>query len=214
MISCGSEMSAGVFSIHDVGGRVAEHPLGADVEDLDHARGVSRDAREVRAVEDRALEGARAQQRRDVPHLRTRDDRIGLPAPQDRHLNHRGEMLDRGRTARWSRSARARVARRRRKDCRPIGHGVARACDARCAPHSCVRWTEKQRRPRTNVVKSGATCRAKAGPPSLICGPTDRLASLRGVHQRSTRCAGSSRHPDIGASGDAQCEACHDLGVR
>jgi len=44
---------------HHFGGRVAQHPLGADVEDLDDAPRVGGDAREVGAVEDRALQGAR-----------------------------------------------------------------------------------------------------------------------------------------------------------
>jgi hypothetical protein len=38
-------------------------PLGADVEDLDDALRVGGDAREVGAVEDRALQGARLEQR-------------------------------------------------------------------------------------------------------------------------------------------------------
>ena len=49
--------------VHHVGGGVAEHPLGADVEDLDDALGVGGDAREIGAVEDRALQRARLQQR-------------------------------------------------------------------------------------------------------------------------------------------------------
>src|SRR5438309_9280104 len=43
--------------IYHVGGRVAQHALGADVEDLNDALLVSGDAREVGAVKDRALEG-------------------------------------------------------------------------------------------------------------------------------------------------------------
>ena len=50
--------------VHHLGGRVAEHPLGADVEDLDDALRVGRDAREVGAVEDRALQRPRLQNRR------------------------------------------------------------------------------------------------------------------------------------------------------
>src|SRR5450759_4085938 len=50
----------GVIQIFNVG---AEHPLGADVEDLDDALRVGRDARKVSAVEDRALQGSRRQQR-------------------------------------------------------------------------------------------------------------------------------------------------------
>ena len=56
--SCGSEMSAGVIRFMTSSATVAEHALGADVEDLDDAFRVGRDAREVGAVEDRALEGA------------------------------------------------------------------------------------------------------------------------------------------------------------
>nr|WP_168202807.1 MULTISPECIES: hypothetical protein [unclassified Tardiphaga] len=44
--------------VHHVGGGIAEHPLGADVEDLDDALGVGGDAGEVRTVEDRALQRA------------------------------------------------------------------------------------------------------------------------------------------------------------
>jgi hypothetical protein len=39
--------------VHHLGGRVAQHALGADVEDLDDALRVGGDAREVGAVEDR-----------------------------------------------------------------------------------------------------------------------------------------------------------------
>jgi len=42
--------------VHHVGGGVTKHPLGADVEDLNDALGVGGDAREVGAVEDRALQ--------------------------------------------------------------------------------------------------------------------------------------------------------------
>ncbi len=49
--------------VHHFGGRVAQHALGADVEDLDHALGVGGDAREVGAVENRALQGAGLEQR-------------------------------------------------------------------------------------------------------------------------------------------------------
>jgi hypothetical protein len=43
--------------VHHFGGRVAQHPLGADVEDLNDALRVGGDAREVGAVENRALQG-------------------------------------------------------------------------------------------------------------------------------------------------------------
>src|SRR5664280_3901819 len=59
--SCGSEMSAGDL-VHHFAGRVAKHPLGADVEDLYDALGVGGDAREIGAVENRALQGARLEQ--------------------------------------------------------------------------------------------------------------------------------------------------------
>ena len=48
--------------VHHLGGRIAQHPLGADVEDLDHALGVGGDAREIRAIEDGALQGSRLEQ--------------------------------------------------------------------------------------------------------------------------------------------------------
>ncbi len=49
--------------VHHFGGRVAQHPLGADIEDLNDALRVGGDAREVGAVEDRALQGPRLEQR-------------------------------------------------------------------------------------------------------------------------------------------------------
>ena len=49
--------------VHHVGGRVAQHALGADVEDLDDALRVGGDAREVGAVENRVLQGPRLEQR-------------------------------------------------------------------------------------------------------------------------------------------------------
>ena len=49
--------------VHHFGGRVAQHALGADVEDLDDALRVGGDAREVGAVENRALQGPRLEQR-------------------------------------------------------------------------------------------------------------------------------------------------------
>ena len=49
--------------VHHFGGRVAQHPLGADVEDLNDALRVGGDAREVGAVENRALQGPRLEQR-------------------------------------------------------------------------------------------------------------------------------------------------------
>ena len=49
--------------VHHFGGRVAEHALGADIEDLNDALGVGGDAGEVGAVENRALQGSRLEQR-------------------------------------------------------------------------------------------------------------------------------------------------------
>ena len=49
--------------VHHVGGRVTQHPLGADVEDLDDALRVGGDAREVGAVEDRVLQRPGLEQR-------------------------------------------------------------------------------------------------------------------------------------------------------
>ncbi len=56
-------MSAGRDLVHHVGGRVAQHPLGADVEDLDDALRVGGDTRKVGAVENRTLQGPRLEQR-------------------------------------------------------------------------------------------------------------------------------------------------------
>ena len=50
-------------SVRHVGGRVAKHPLGADVEDLNDTVRVGGDAREVGSVEDRALQSPRLEQR-------------------------------------------------------------------------------------------------------------------------------------------------------
>src|SRR5918994_137896 len=67
--SCGSEMSAGVILFMTFGGGVPQHPLGADVENLDDAPGVGGDAGEIGTVEDRALQRASFQQRFCVAHL-------------------------------------------------------------------------------------------------------------------------------------------------
>ena len=48
--------------VHHVGGRVAQHALGADIEDLNDAFLVGGDAREVGAVENRVLQGPRFEQ--------------------------------------------------------------------------------------------------------------------------------------------------------
>jgi hypothetical protein len=48
--------------VHDLSCGVSQHPLGADVEELDNALRVGGDAREFCAVEDRALQRSRGQQ--------------------------------------------------------------------------------------------------------------------------------------------------------
>ena len=217
-ISCGVGDVGGRVLIHEIRRRVAEHPLGADVEDLDHPCGVRRDAREVRAVEDRALERARAQQRRDVPHLRTRDDRIGLSAPQGRHRNHRGEMLDRDRTARWSRSACRRCGSATEEGGSPEGHGVAPSTRCKMCSglvHSALQRSRDAVVRRTNVRESEAGSRANADPASsLFCGLVTIFVALRDVHQRST---GAVLFPCTRSSAllaTPSCEACRDLVAR
>jgi hypothetical protein len=81
MTSCGSEMSAGVICVHHVGGGVAEHPLGADVEDLDDALRVGGDAREVGAVKDRTLKGPRVEERLPVSNAYVGGSRISSAFP-------------------------------------------------------------------------------------------------------------------------------------
>ena len=49
--------------VHHVGGRVAQHPFGADVENLNDPLGISGDTRKVGAVENRALQRPRLEQR-------------------------------------------------------------------------------------------------------------------------------------------------------
>ena len=56
------DVGRGDFVDH-LGGRVAEHALGADVEDLDDALGVGGDARKVGAIENGALQRPRLQKR-------------------------------------------------------------------------------------------------------------------------------------------------------
>ena len=55
--------------VHHVGGRVAQHALGADIEDLNHAFLVGGDTREVGAIENRVLQGPRFQQSLFAAHL-------------------------------------------------------------------------------------------------------------------------------------------------
>ena len=65
--------------VHHLGGRVAEHPLGADIEDLDDALRVGGDAGEIGAVEDRALQGPRLEQRRGALRFPAHHRLRGLP---------------------------------------------------------------------------------------------------------------------------------------
>src|SRR5665213_3636945 len=53
--------------VHHFGGRVAQHPLRPDVEDLNDAIRVRGNTREIGAVEDRALQSARLEQRLLAP---------------------------------------------------------------------------------------------------------------------------------------------------
>src|ERR1700730_4719276 len=55
--SCGSEVGRRDL-VHHIGSGVAQHPLGADVEDLSDTLRVGGDTREVGAVENRALQSA------------------------------------------------------------------------------------------------------------------------------------------------------------
>ena len=55
--------------VHHLGGRVAQHALGADIEELNDAFLVGGDAREVGAVENRVLQRPRLEQRRFAPDL-------------------------------------------------------------------------------------------------------------------------------------------------
>ena len=64
---------AGVDPVDDFGGAVAQHALGADVEQLDDAFLVSGDDREIGAGEDRGLQGPRFEQRLPAPRF---DDAI------------------------------------------------------------------------------------------------------------------------------------------
>ena len=55
--------------VHHFGGRVAQHPLSADVEDLNDAVRVGGDAREIHAVENRGLQRPRFTRRLFAPDL-------------------------------------------------------------------------------------------------------------------------------------------------
>ena len=73
--------------VHHLGGRVAQHPLGADVEDLDDALRVGGDAREVGAVEDRALQSRRFKQGRRMAPVDTDRGRLGKGFLCRRHVS-------------------------------------------------------------------------------------------------------------------------------
>ena len=55
--------------VHHVGGRIAQHALGADIEYLNDALLVGGDTREVGAVENRVLQGSRFEQSLFALHL-------------------------------------------------------------------------------------------------------------------------------------------------
>ena len=66
--------------VDDFGRRDPQHPLGADIEDLDDPLGVGGDAGEIGAIEDSALECARLQQHvfRRLGPIAVMDDVIGV----------------------------------------------------------------------------------------------------------------------------------------
>jgi hypothetical protein len=49
--------------VHDIGGRIAQHALGADVENLDDTLGIGGDTGEVGAIENRTLQGSGLEKR-------------------------------------------------------------------------------------------------------------------------------------------------------
>ena len=76
--------------VDDVGGGVAQHALGADVEELNDALLVGGDAREVGAVEDGVLQRPRLEQRLLAPNLGDDVRRPGVAILTCRIL-HRGQ---------------------------------------------------------------------------------------------------------------------------
>ncbi len=75
--------------VEDIGGGVAEHPLGPHVEDLNDPAFVGGDAREVGAVEDRILEGSGLEERPLSARLRGDvDETQPLARPAQEALPH------------------------------------------------------------------------------------------------------------------------------
>ena len=62
-------MSLGLILLTTSAARVAQHALGADVEQLDDALLVGGDDREIGAGENRVLQGSRLEQRFLAPHF-------------------------------------------------------------------------------------------------------------------------------------------------
>ena len=143
--------------VHHVGGRVAQHALGADVEDLDDALRVGGDAREVGAVENRVLQGPGLEQ--------------GLLAPD------LGDAFGRARGGPWMEAAPGLPGhgrsspRRRRRDTRRTGLACrgARVSTGRGRPRSSRprrrrSWSRHGPAPgRTGWVSAGAGGRKVAG---------------------------------------------------
>ena len=69
---------ARAYPVHDLGGPVAQHALGAGVEQLDDAFLVGGDDREIGARKDRALQGARFEQRLLAPRCSRAIRRAGI----------------------------------------------------------------------------------------------------------------------------------------
>ena len=72
--------------VHHLRGRVAQHPLGPDVEDLDDSLRVGGDAREVGALEDGALERPRPQEGLCMLHVHREGIRVGDISVAGRHV--------------------------------------------------------------------------------------------------------------------------------
>ena len=72
--------------VHHLRGRVAQHPLGADVEDLDDALGVGGDARKVGAIENCALQGPCLQKHFRVSNLAVQVDELSRMRVLEGHV--------------------------------------------------------------------------------------------------------------------------------
>ena len=72
--------------VHHLLGRVPQHALSADVEDLDYALRVGGDAGEIGAVEDRALQSPGIEQRLCACDVRVRIGPVSGPSVGNRHM--------------------------------------------------------------------------------------------------------------------------------